>query len=50
MDFISLWYRKEKGEGGIFNFVLRVSVTVCSGPVGLLCQILGGWVSLGGIF
>ena len=49
MGFVALWYRKQKGEGGIFKLGLRQCSTVCSGTMGLLCQNLGGWVSLGGI-
>lgn len=47
-----IWLRKH--ESGVmylfFKNEYRMSGTVCSGPVGLLCLNLGGWVSLGVVF
>ena len=43
---VAMWYRKEKGEGGIFNLGFRVSNTVCIGSWDSLVPNLGGGVSL----
>lgn len=40
-------YPKPDTGEGIFKMKYRLSDTVCSGPMGLLCLNLGGWVSLG---
>jgi hypothetical protein len=48
-SFIALWYRKEKGEGGIFKNEHRLSNTVCIGSRDSYVSNLGGGVSLASI-
>jgi hypothetical protein len=44
---VAMWYKKQKGEGGVFKNEYRVSNTVCIGSRDSLVPNLGGgsrWV------